>query len=254
MNNYNFELANNSYAQKVMKLAGASGACLFLFNNRYRDERAVSFLHHTHLHSEAINLYRGGLYQHDTFLPASSADDSSRDPYLNTKRKRTYQSSAICEQAAKSNRKYWQTLGGFGYEETGAMVQKISRNTFLVIGVHLENQKHSLQFDKTISTLESWIAEAGEYIIDQSLQVYQERVDKQAPIYDLEVAGKCLTNRERQVVCEVLKGKSNKQIALALTLSDYTVDNHLRRIYKKFNVHNRTSLAAALTAQQRFGA
>lgn len=250
MNNYNFELANNSYAQKVMKLAGASGACLFLFNTRFDDERAISFLHHTRLHSEAIDLYRKGLFKYDTFLPVPNDVKFDRVPYLNTKRKRTYRSADICEKSARHNRKYWQTLGGFGYEETGAMVQKISRKAFLVIGIHLEDHRHSLQFDKTISTLESWMSEAGEYVVESSVQQFQNEIDKRVPAYDFNSGARKLTNRERQVVCEVLKGKSNKQIATTLLLSDYTVENHLRRIYRKFDVHNRTSLAATLTAQK----
>ncbi|MDX1506282.1 MAG: LuxR C-terminal-related transcriptional regulator, partial [Spongiibacter sp.] len=54
------------------------------------------------------------------------------------------------------------------------------------------------------------------------------------------------TKREQQVICEVLQGRSNKEIAEVLSLSYYTVENHLRRIYKKFGVHSRTALVSML--------
>ncbi len=55
-----------------------------------------------------------------------------------------------------------------------------------------------------------------------------------------------LTNREREVVRLLLQGKSNKLIALALGISDRTVEFHLRNIYSKSQVSSRIELILKL--------
>jgi DNA-binding CsgD family transcriptional regulator len=52
-----------------------------------------------------------------------------------------------------------------------------------------------------------------------------------------------LTKRETDVVFLVCEGLSNAQIAKKLFISAYTVANHVRSVYEKLRVSNRTSLA-----------
>jgi len=49
-----------------------------------------------------------------------------------------------------------------------------------------------------------------------------------------------LTDRESEVLGLVAKGMANKQIALALGISEHTVKFHVSSIYTKLNVTNRT--------------
>jgi DNA-binding NarL/FixJ family response regulator len=53
-----------------------------------------------------------------------------------------------------------------------------------------------------------------------------------------------LTRRQREVVLLVVKGLPNKEIARRLGITDGTVKVHLRYIYVKLGVRNRTMLAA----------
>ncbi|WP_114764916.1 helix-turn-helix transcriptional regulator [Vibrio rhodolitus] len=50
---------------------------------------------------------------------------------------------------------------------------------------------------------------------------------------------KSLTTRERQILDHVASGKSNKQIANSLFLSESTVKSHVYKIFKKLDVHKR---------------
>lgn len=58
-----------------------------------------------------------------------------------------------------------------------------------------------------------------------------------------------LTNREAEVLELVGQGKSNREIAKQLVLTEATVKSHLTHIFTKLNVNNRTSAVA--TARRR---
>jgi RNA polymerase sigma factor (sigma-70 family) len=50
-----------------------------------------------------------------------------------------------------------------------------------------------------------------------------------------------LSNRELEILEKLSQGKTNRQIAEELYLSENTVKNHLYRIYKKIGVNSRTA-------------
>lgn len=55
-----------------------------------------------------------------------------------------------------------------------------------------------------------------------------------------------LSPREREVAAQVASGKTNRQIAAVLFLSEKTVGSHLARIFDKLGVHSRAALAALI--------
>lgn len=63
---------------------------------------------------------------------------------------------------------------------------------------------------------------------------------------DLEEQGPGLTRREAEVLHLIGLGKSNHQIGRELSLSEHTVKNHVRSLFKKLGVRSRT--AAAMVA------
>ena len=52
-----------------------------------------------------------------------------------------------------------------------------------------------------------------------------------------------LTPRELEVLALITEGKTNKQIAAELVIETSTLEKHLRHIYPKLNVSNRTQAA-----------
>jgi len=63
------------------------------------------------------------------------------------------------------------------------------------------------------------------------------------------VGGSELTGRELEVLAEIVRGRSNKEIAAALKISEATVKSHVNNILSKLGVNDRTQ--AATTALQR---
>lgn len=57
-----------------------------------------------------------------------------------------------------------------------------------------------------------------------------------------------LTLREEQIVRLLLKGRTNKEIAISLSISDKTVKHHMTALIQKLHVRNRTEVV--LAAQQ----
>jgi RNA polymerase sigma factor (sigma-70 family) len=58
-----------------------------------------------------------------------------------------------------------------------------------------------------------------------------------------------LTDRERQIMCLVSEGLSNKEIGRRLNIADGTIKVHLHRVYQKLEISNRTVLAALAISQ-----
>lgn len=56
-----------------------------------------------------------------------------------------------------------------------------------------------------------------------------------------------LTNQESRVLAEVAKGKTDKEVAVALDLTTKTARNYLDRIFAKLDVHTRTEAALLYT-------
>jgi len=62
-------------------------------------------------------------------------------------------------------------------------------------------------------------------------------------------AGDELTPAEQQVAALVAEGRTNREVATALVLSERTIEGHLSRIYAKLGVRSRAELAHLLTAE-----
>lgn len=63
---------------------------------------------------------------------------------------------------------------------------------------------------------------------------HQERCD---------VEGDQLSKREREILTWVAQGYTNKDIAIGLEISEYTVKNHLKNLFQKLHLNNRVQLA-----------
>ena len=60
-------------------------------------------------------------------------------------------------------------------------------------------------------------------------------------------SGDALTVAERRIAELVAQGRSNKQVAAALFLTEHSVETALSRIYRKLGIHSRAQLAKALS-------
>jgi DNA-binding NarL/FixJ family response regulator len=62
-----------------------------------------------------------------------------------------------------------------------------------------------------------------------------------------------LTSREREVLAELARGRSNREIARALRISEKTVKAHVSSVLAKLGVQDRTQAALLAVRQEREG-
>jgi DNA-binding CsgD family transcriptional regulator len=59
---------------------------------------------------------------------------------------------------------------------------------------------------------------------------------------EIEYGRAAVSMREREIMIQLLEGKTNREISQTLGISEKTVKNHLWRLYRKLGVENRTQL------------
>ena len=79
----------------------------------------------------------------------------------------------------------------------------------------------------------------------QSSQSYFQRLLQGGPTEQVSSRSAQLTQREQDVLNLVSKGYVDKEIALALGISTWTVHEHSKRIFEKLQVHSRTEAVLA---------
>ncbi len=81
--------------------------------------------------------------------------------------------------------------------------------------------------------------------LEQAINYAQENADAKpaSPSQEAQVAVGGLTVRERAVVALIAQGQSNREIASKLTITERTVEAHIRNIRSKLNATSRTQIA-----------
>jgi DNA-binding NarL/FixJ family response regulator len=80
---------------------------------------------------------------------------------------------------------------------------------------------------------------------DSSLMLLIERASREDVVRSA-LASYPLTPREAQVASLVLRGYSNRRIADQLVLTEYTIEDHLKRIFAKVGVRSRSALSSKI--------
>ncbi len=86
------------------------------------------------------------------------------------------------------------------------------------------------------------LAAAGKRYFSPSIRARME-ADGRAPLlFDSAVKLDLLSLREKEVLVQLARGMSVKEVAAALSISRKTVDNHAQRLMAKLDIHSRSEL------------
>ncbi len=83
-------------------------------------------------------------------------------------------------------------------------------------------------------------------VVNDVITEYINRQERMADVLDFKNKLKNLTTREREVVNLISLGKSNKEVADELGISEKTAQVHRGAAYRKLGIHNATEIARFL--------
>ncbi|WP_456447380.1 LuxR C-terminal-related transcriptional regulator, partial [Thiolapillus sp.] len=103
--------------------------------------------------------------------------------------------------------------------------------------------------DELIRSLNEIVA--GQTVVASELTMVLAKAVRGEEQVQAESAMDQLTPREKEILCLLAEGQSNKVIARNLGISDGTVKLHVKAILRKLGVHSRVE-AAVIAVEQRF--
>jgi len=106
--------------------------------------------------------------------------------------------------------------------------------------------------DELIAALEDIVA--GKTVVAKELTgVLAKAIKGDSPAIGSAPAFSDLTPREREILCHLAEGQSNKTIARELGISDGTVKLHVKAILRKLDVHSRVEAAVIAVEESLCG-
>jgi DNA-binding CsgD family transcriptional regulator len=109
--------------------------------------------------------------------------------------------------------------------------------TLLALGATQRRAKKQLVARATLTQAVDIFDELGASLWAEQARMELGRIGGRAP------TGDDLTASERRVAALVAEGRTNREVAAALFLSERTVESHLTHAYAKLGVRSRTELA-----------
>ncbi len=237
------------YARSLAEDCDIDSTCVFI-SDKTSSMTQLYYLGNFGVSEEILSRYHEhSIYDSDPFIDVllheHRAIDEERsfyaagDPFL-----------AKCGTRASD---YWCFVENQDIEVVGAATMRLQPRLYLVIGAHRDRRRRGrasvpverlafgidLLQSKIASNLLSSLLAGGKGYKSLLNVVNPEAANDQRKVSDL-------SPRETEVARLVCGGKQNKEIAWLASMSECTVENHLRRIYQKFGIHNRAALVARM--------
>lgn len=111
---------------------------------------------------------------------------------------------------------------------------------------YLLKDTHSDDLAAAIRAVHKGYTQMGPGLLEKAMATPAPPTFSQPTHLPSELAG--LTARERQVLCLIVAGASNREIAESLYISERTVKNHITHILSQLNVRDRTQAAMFASA------
>ncbi|MES2493364.1 MAG: LuxR C-terminal-related transcriptional regulator [Pseudomonadota bacterium] len=208
---------------------------------------SISYLHHVNVSTAAQHSYaEHGVFRSDPFIRATAeavaADGSGFIRW----------GDARLDRMASSAPDYRAFLGQHDVHVIGALGRQLTPQLSLIIGTHRQSRRRWAG-DVPLGLLEHRLGVLADTVVGQLLgRILAVDTGRLALRSVLSAAGRTepdsgLTRRESDIASRICTGLRNKEIAWQLGISEFTVENHLRRIYRKLGIHNRAALVAQVS-------
>lgn len=236
---------------RLVDSCGLDSLSIFL-SSRAVGSTNVTYLFHRGVSEEAQFAYKQGrVFEDDPFTAVIESGD--RCGHL------VRWGDQRLERAASRSSAYRQFINCHAIDVVGAWVQQVLPDFYLVIGAHCAPGGHR-RGEVPMRLLEHETGIIAQLVLGQMLEETLIGRNDAEMVRAAAAHGRragvpandeveTLTPREREIARLVGQGKQNKQIAWMAGISEFTVENHLRRIYRKLHVPNRAAMTAKLFGQ-----
>lgn len=216
------------------------------FRNRSSGPEGLTYLYHNGVSEAAQYAYRHGrVYEEDPFVGVLGAEERAGQLI--------WWEDERLGRAASRAAGYRDFIYSHDVDVVGAWVQRIFPDFFLVIGAHCRPGGHR-KSDVARRRFAEEITSISQMVVGELLEEALSRIGGPAMLGSLCAVPDApredplarLSAREGEIARLVGSGKQNKEIAYIAGISEFTVENHLRRIYRKLDVRNRAAMTAML--------
>lgn len=242
-----------AFTRRIVDDCNLHSASVFVCDRTGRHPQ-LKYLYHFGISQEVQDIYhRREVFHRDPFTDPrrhEAAATPAAEPLMLERAVRTDKLSA--DAAA-----YWSFMQHYEIKVIGASARRLMPGLYSTVGFHRKARTADArevplqQLDELAKQLQDMVcANMLQDMLSQSRSqdLLRERLYCRADARDPLQA---LSPREQVVAQFVRQGLLNKEVAFRTGLSEHTVENHLRRIYRKLGVPNRSSLAALMTSDRR---
>ncbi|MEO0031515.1 MAG: hypothetical protein RIS94_1273 [Pseudomonadota bacterium] len=227
------------FTEQMVRDCGLDSTSIFFFDKSV-DHSRVSYIYHTGVSGEAQHIYASrGVFLSDPFARSGQSTNEfirwgapRLDPLVNE---------------APDYRGF---LSHHDINVVGAWCRGLTADLSLIIGTHrrsVSGRANDISLDLLQHRLRDLSGMVVEHLFEELLANSAGRI---ALRFALPAATGAmaedvhLSDRESEIAALICEGKQNKQVAWLLGISEFTVENHLRRIYRKLGIHSRSALVA----------
>lgn len=157
------------------------------------------------------------------------------------------------ERIRSRTQNYWDFVAHEGIEVIGASTLRLLPQVYLIFGVHRNRSvrgRGAVPLKRLADGMDILLTRIAAGLLSSLLEGGRGYRSLLHVVQPRESASPCptrlLSMRENDVARLVCMGKQNKEIAFMTSLAECTVENHLRRIYRKLGIRNRAALVAKM--------
>lgn len=152
--------------------------------------------------------------------------------------------------------KYWRFMAQKDVEIVGAATRRFLPGFYLVVGVS-RSERGKPRRTVAAEQLDHHLLRIKDMVSANILSLLIRGGDGYAQLRNT-IAGDTgrgfgampeLSPRESEIARLICLGRQNKEIAYVTGLSEHTIENHLKRIYRKLEIHNRAALVARMNGR-----
>lgn len=232
------------FTDRMVRDCGLDSTSIFFYRDR-GGHGTLSYFHHVGVSDDAQQVYaEGRIFESDPFIRARLEKVAEADYGFD--RLEDLGLRGLADQVPD----YRAYLDRFDVDVVGAATRRLGPGLCLVIGTHCigdTGNKRNVELEhleRRLDCLSNMVAAQllGEVLAQKEGMATVDTLLANNGAASPSAHG--LSRREHQIARLICQGKLNKEIAWSIGISEYTVENHLRRIYRKLAVHNRANLAA----------